>query len=105
MPDTSSTIAAMARQNVEDKAPLFQSDEVIAGAAQGRLKSIVERIERLNSDKAAVTADLGEVYAEAKAEGWNVAILRKVVKIRSMDKAKLSEEAELIDLYMSTLEG
>lgn len=86
-------------------APSFQSDEVISGAAQTRLQSIISRIERLNEDKAAIAADLSEVFKEAAGEGFNVKILRKVVKIRSQDKAKLSEEDALIELYMSAIDG
>ena len=88
-----------------DDAPSFQSDDVITGAAQGRLKSFIERIERLEEDKAVVSNDLKEVYLEAKGEGFDVKILRKVVRIRKQDKAKLSEEEALIDLYMSAIEG
>ncbi len=88
-----------------DDAPSFQSDDVITGAAQGRLRSFIERIERLEEDKAVVSNDLKEVYLEAKGEGFDVKILRKVVRIRKQDKAKLSEEEALIDLYMSAIEG
>ncbi|MBW8734121.1 MAG: DUF2312 domain-containing protein [Asticcacaulis sp.] len=88
-----------------DDAPSFSSDDVITGAAQGRLKSFIERIERLEEDKAVVTNDLKEVYSEAKGEGFDVKILRKVIRIRKQDKAKLSEEEAMIDLYMSALEG
>ncbi len=86
-------------------APSFQSDEVITGAAQGRLRSFIERIERLEEDKAVVSNDLKEVFLEAKGEGFDVKILRKVVRIRKQDEAKLSEEEALIDLYMSAIEG
>lgn len=88
-----------------DDAPSFSSDDVITGAAQGRLKSFIERIERLEEDKAVVSNDLKEVYSEAKGEGFDVKILRKVIRIRKQDKAKLSEEEAMIDLYMSALEG
>lgn len=88
-----------------DDRPAFQSDDVIAGAAQGRLKSYIERIERLDEDRAAVSTDLKEVYSEAKGEGFDVRILRKVVRIRKLDKAKLAEEEALIELYMGAIEG
>lgn len=83
----------------------FQSDDVISGAAQGRLKSFIERIERLEEDKAAVSEDLKEVYSEAKGEGFDVKILRKVIRIRKQDKAKLSEEEAQIALYLEAIEG
>ncbi len=86
-------------------APTIGSDEVITGAAQGRLRTIIERIERLNEDKAVITNDIKEVYAEAKGEGFDTKVLRKIIRIRSLDKRKLDEENELIDLYMSAIEG
>ena len=81
------------------------STESLNGTAQGRLKSLIERIDRLEEDKAAVQADLKEVYAEAKAEGFDAKILRKVVRIRKQDRAKRQEEEALIDLYLQALGG
>jgi len=73
--------------------------------AQGKLKSLIERIERLEEDKAAVANDLKEVYAEAKGEGFDVKIVRKVVRLRKQDSAKRQEEEALIDLYLSAIGG
>ena len=73
--------------------------------AQGKLKSLIERIERLEEDKAAVVNDLKEVYAEAKGEGFDVKIVRKVVRLRKQDSAKRQEEEALIDLYISAIGG
>ncbi len=81
------------------------SDDVLTQAAQTRLRTIIERIERLEADKAAVSNDLKEVYAEAKGEGFDVKILRKIVRIRKMDAAKQTEEEALIDLYLSAIGG
>ena len=81
------------------------SIETLNSTAQGQLKSIVERIERLEEDKAAVAADLKEVYAEAKGNGFDTKILRKVVRLRKQDKAKRLEEDALIDLYLSAIGG
>lgn len=77
--------------------------DVLNTTAQGQLKSILERIERLEEDKAAVMADLKEVYAEAKGNGFDVKIIRKVVRLRKTDRAKRQEEEALIDLYMSAI--
>ncbi len=88
-----------------DDAPAFASDDVISGAAQGRLKTIIERIERLEEDKAVIMGDLKEVYAEAKGEGFDVKILRKVVRLRKQDKVKRDEEEALLDLYLSAIGG
>jgi uncharacterized protein (UPF0335 family) len=79
------------------------ANDVLSGTAQGQLKSIVERIERLEEDKATVTADLKEVYAEAKGTGFDVKILRKVVRYRKQDRAKMQEEEALLDLYLSAI--
>lgn len=68
-----------------------------------QLKSIVERIERLNEDKAAVAEDIKEVFAEAKGNGFDTKVLRKLVSLRAKDKAKLLEENAILDLYASAL--
>ena len=81
------------------------SIDVLNSTAQTRLKTIIERIERLEEDKAAVAADIKEVFAEAKGEGFDVKILRKVVRLRKQDKAKRQEEEALLDLYLSAIGG
>jgi uncharacterized protein (UPF0335 family) len=81
------------------------SIEVLNSTAQTRLKTIVERIERLEEEKAAIANDIKEVFAEAKGEGFDVKILRKVVRIRKQDKAKRQEEEALLDLYLSAIGG
>jgi uncharacterized protein (UPF0335 family) len=77
--------------------------DTLTTAAQGRLKSFVERIERLEEDKAGVAGDLKEVYLEAKGEGFDAKILRKVVRLRKQDVAKRQEEEALLDLYLSAI--
>ena len=86
-----------------DAAASFDSSDVLTSAAQGRLRSIIERIERLEEDKAAIMADQKEVFAEAKGEGYDVKVLRKVIRIRKQDKAKRQEEDAILDLYLSAL--
>ena len=71
--------------------------------SHGRLRSFIERIERLEEDKAAIMADIKEVFAEAKGEGYDVKTLRKVVRIRKQDKAKRQEEEAILDLYLSAM--
>jgi uncharacterized protein (UPF0335 family) len=73
--------------------------------AHGQLRSFVERIERLEEEKAALTADIREVFAEAKAQGFDVKILRKVVRLHGQDRAERDEEAALLELYLHALEG
>jgi uncharacterized protein (UPF0335 family) len=79
--------------------------ETMSSTAQGKLKSLIERIERLEEDRKAVGADLREVYAEAKGEGFDTKILRKVVRLRGQDSAKRQEEAALVDLYIAAIGG
>ena len=81
----------------------FANPDVLTASAQGRLRTIIERIERLEEDKAAVAADIKEVFAEAKGEGYDVKTLRKVVRIRKQDKAKRQEEEAILDLYLSAI--
>ena len=88
-----------------DDAAFSSEADVLTAAAQGRLKSFIERIERLEEDKAVVQNDLKEVFAEAKGEGFDTKILRKVVRLRKQDKVKRQEEEALIDLYLSAIGG
>jgi uncharacterized protein (UPF0335 family) len=69
--------------------------------ASGKLRTLIERIERLEEDKAAVASDLKEVYAEAKGEGFDV----KIVRLRAQDSARRQEEEALVDLYISAIGG
>ena len=73
------------------------------GFAQGQLKALVERIERLEEEKKTIAADIKEVYAEAKANGFDTKILRKVVSIRKKDRQEHEEEEAMLDLYLQAL--
>ena len=71
--------------------------------AQGQLKTIVERIERLEEEKKAIAGDIKEVYAEAKGNGFDIKVLRKVISLRKKDANEREEEEAILDLYMSAL--
>lgn len=73
------------------------------GIAGERLRSLVERIERLEEEKAALAADVREVFAEAKADGYDVKIMRQVIKLRKMDHADRAEQEEVLALYKHAL--
>lgn len=79
------------------------SGDVLTATAQGRLRSIVERLERLEEDKQAVMVDMKEVFAEAKSEGYCTKTLRKVMRLRKQDKAKRQEDEAVLNLYLSAL--
>ncbi len=79
------------------------SVQSVGGVTTGQLRSIVERIERLEEEKAAIAADVREVYAEAKSNGYDPKILRQVVRIRKMDGTERAEQEALLDTYMAAL--
>jgi uncharacterized protein (UPF0335 family) len=81
------------------------SGDILNASAQGQLRTIIERIEQLEEDKAAVANDLKEVYAEAKGNGFHTKTIRKVVRLRKQDRAKRQEEEALLDLYMHAVQG
>ena len=74
-----------------------------AGFAKDQLKSIVERIERLEEEKQALSDDIKEVYAEAKANGFDTRTLRTVVRLRKQDSNERQEQEALLELYMHAL--
>jgi len=74
-----------------------------ANFAKDQLRSLVERVERLEEEKTALAGDIREVYAEAKGHGFDTKIMRKVVALRKMDNSEREEQDTLLDLYMSAL--
>ena len=73
------------------------------GVAGERLRSFIERIERLEEEKKALADDIRDVYAEAKGTGFEVKVMRQIVKIRKMDKDDLDEQEALLETYMRAL--
>ena len=71
--------------------------------AKGQLKTIVERIERLEEEKKTISADIKEVYAEAKGNGFDTKILRKVISIRKKDRHEREEEEAMLEVYLGAL--
>ncbi len=73
------------------------------GIAAQRLRSFVERVERLEEEKAALAADIREVYAEAKGDGFDVKTMRQIVRLRKLDSSDRAEQEALLDLYKTAL--
>ena len=69
----------------------------------GHLRAFIERIEKLEEEKKAIADDIKDVYGEAKAAGYDVKVMRKIVSIRRQDRDKRREEEEILDLYLSAL--
>jgi uncharacterized protein (UPF0335 family) len=73
------------------------------GVAGDHLKSFIERIERLEEEKKALAEDIRDVYSEAKGSGFDVKVMRQIVKIRKMDKDDLDEQEALLETYLLAL--
>ena len=71
--------------------------------AQDQLRAFIERIERMEEEKAAIAADIKGIYAEAKGNGFDTKTLRKIVNIRKQDANERAEQEALLELYMSAL--
>ena len=74
-----------------------------AGFAKEHLRSFIERIERLEEEKKALTEDIREVYSEAKGQGFDTKIIRQVVRLRKLDRADRQEQEAILDLYLAAL--
>jgi uncharacterized protein (UPF0335 family) len=73
------------------------------GFAAGQLKSLIERIERLEEEKGVLAADIREVYSEAKGNGFDTKIIRQVIRLRRLDTTERQEQDAVLDLYLSAL--
>ena len=75
----------------------------VGGIPADRLRQFIERIERLEEEKAALAADVREIYAEAKSVGFDPKVMRQIIKLRKMDTADQQELEALIDVYKHAL--
>lgn len=73
------------------------------GVAADQLRSFVERIERLEEEKQSIADDIKDVYGEAKGTGFDVKVLRQIIRMRKQDAAERQEQEALLDLYMHAL--
>ena len=79
------------------------ADGTQSSIAVGKLKSFVERVEKLEAEKAELTADIREVYSEAKGQGFDTKIMRQVVRMRKLETADRQEMEAILDLYLAAL--
>lgn len=75
----------------------------VGGIAADQLRSLIERIERLEEEKAALAADIRDVYAEAKGNGFDIKIMRQIIRLRKMEEPDREELKSLLDLYKRAL--
>jgi uncharacterized protein (UPF0335 family) len=90
-----------AAKSAASRAPASETTSVAAD----QLKSIVERIERLEEDKKAIADDIKEVYGEAKGNGFDVAVLRKIISLRKKPAEERAEEDAILELYLQALDS
>ncbi len=76
----------------------------VGGISSDRLRSLIERIEKLEEDKREIATDIREVFAEAKSAGFDVKIMRTILKLRKMDAADRDEQEYLIETYRKALD-
>jgi len=79
------------------------SEEPATRFAKDQLKAIVERIERLEEEKATIASDIKDVYAEAKGNGFDVKALREIVRLRKQDPGERAEAETILETYMQAL--
>jgi len=86
----------------QDVAP----DETAAqtgGIAADRLRSIIERVERLEEERKALAGDIKDIFSEAKSAGFDVKIIKQILKLRKMEPAQVEEQETLLDIYRRAL--
>ena len=76
----------------------------VGGIAVDRLRSLIERIERLEEEKKAIAGDIRDIFAEAKSAGFDVKVMREILKLRKMDAADRVEKELLLETYRKALE-
>jgi uncharacterized protein (UPF0335 family) len=90
--------------DVDEEEPKLQTTNTrTVGTTADRLRNFISRIERLEEDKKGIADDIKEVFGEAKGEGFDVKVLRKVIALRKKDPEERAEEEELLELYMAAI--
>ena len=79
------------------------SIDVLNSAAQTQLKTIIERIERLEEERKALASDIKDIYAESKSAGFDVKVMRQLIRIRKQEPAEVEEQETLLDIYRRAL--
>jgi uncharacterized protein (UPF0335 family) len=78
-------------------------DPQVGGIAADRLRSIIERIERLEEERKALGSDIKDIYSEAKSAGFDVKVIRAIIRIRKQEPAEVEEQESLLDVYRRAL--
>jgi uncharacterized protein (UPF0335 family) len=78
-------------------------DSRVGGIAADRLRSLVDRIEKLTEERKALSSDIKDIYAEAKSAGFDIKVLRQLIRIRQLEPADVEEQETLLDVYRRAL--
>ena len=82
---------------------ITKDDPQTGGLAADRLRSLVDRIERLEEERKALSSDIKDIYAEAKSAGFDIKVLRQLIRIRKQEPAEVEEAETLLDVYRRAL--
>src|SRR5688572_15441549 len=96
-----SSVARVAESEIEEEVEVEAAD--VGGVSGKRLKSFIERAERLEQEKTALADDIKDIFAEAKAVGFDTKTIRKIIRLRKMETEKRREEDELLELYKAAI--
>ncbi|KXV74552.1 hypothetical protein AD951_00480 [Acetobacter malorum] len=86
---------------IENQEP--DSDTQVGGIAADRLRSIIERVERLEEERKALAADIKDVFTEAKSAGFDVRTVKQIIRLRKQEPAEIEEQETLLDIYRRAL--
>lgn len=93
----------MLKDGVTKDGETKEADTDVGGIASDRLRSIVDRIERLEQERKALGDDIKDIYSEAKSAGFDVKVIRQIIRLRKQEPAEVEEQETLLDLYRRAL--
>lgn len=79
------------------------TDPAVGGIAADRLRSIIERVERLEEERKALAGDIKDIFTEAKSAGFEVKVIRQIIRLRKLEPAEVEEQETLLDIYRRAL--
>jgi len=97
--DDSDALDNLGKSGDTDEGP----GSAVGGIAADRLRSLIERIERLEEERKSLGSDIKDIYSEAKSAGFDVKVLRQIIRIRKQEPAEVEEQESLLDVYRRAL--
>ncbi len=87
----------------ENSGAIGDGDSAVGGIAADRLRSIIERVERLEEERKALAGDIKDIFTEAKSAGFDVKVIKKIIQLRKQEPAEVEEQETLLDIYRRAL--